>query len=144
MPMTTGRHLSPCLKTTPALGLLFLGAVVAACSGGSQGDRDAAGDGDPSSGDGYLASYVYVWAADDDAQDSDFLAVMDVRPDLPTYAEVVATLPVGFAGGTHHTEHLMPEGGVLFANAFDAGLTFLIDLRDTGPAAPHGAVFSRR
>ncbi len=115
------------------IGLLW--TVGSACSGDAAGDRagpaarpgTADGQGDPS-------GHLYVWAADDDGEDSDFLAVIDVRRESPTYTEVVATLPVGFAGSAHHTEHVMPEGGILFSNAFDAGLTFLIDLRD--PPAP--------
>jgi hypothetical protein len=78
------------------------------------------------------SSYLYVWAADDDGSESDFVAVIDVRPDSPTYAKVITTLAVGFGGGAHHTEHVMPEGGTLLANAFDAGLTFLIDFNDPG------------
>lgn len=52
------------------------------------------------------APYLYVWAGDADTVDSDFLAVIDVRPGSPTYARVVATVPA-FARGTrpHHTEH---------------------------------------
>ncbi len=72
--------------------------------------------------------YLYVWAGDGDGADSDFLAVIDVRPSSATYARVVATLPVGVTGGAHHTEHVMPRNGVLFANAFQSGLTFLIDM----------------
>lgn len=80
------------------------------------------------------ASYLYVWAADDDGLESDFVAVIDVRPDSPTYARVLNTLAVGFGGRAHHTEHVMPESGILLANAFDAGLTFLVDFAE--PEAP--------
>ncbi len=49
--------------------------------------------------------YLFVWAGDDDEQDSDFLAVIDARPDTPTYGQVIATLPVR-ARSTfpHHTD----------------------------------------
>ena len=81
--------------------------------------------------------YLYVWAGDSDGADSDFLAVIDVQPSSATYARVVATLPVGVAGGAHHTEHVMPQNGVLFANAFRSGLTFLIDM--VNPETPRRA-----
>jgi hypothetical protein len=43
----------------------------------------------------------------------------------------VATLPTGIANSrAHHTEHQMPEGGILFANGFGAGKTFRFDLNE--------------
>ena len=81
------------------------------------------------------APYLYVWAGDGDKQESDFLAVIDVRPGSPTYARVLSTLPVGEKGTTpHHTEHQLEIDRVLFANGFGAGRTFRFDLSE--PAAP--------
>jgi hypothetical protein len=58
----------------------------------------------------------------------------------PTYAEVIATLPVGAVGTlAHHTEYLMPPDGVLWANGFAAGRTFRLDLHH--PTRPHLAGF---
>jgi hypothetical protein len=75
--------------------------------------------------------YLLVWAGDADKRDSDFLAVVDVDRQSPTYAQVVTTLPVGAVGTVpHHTEYEMPPGGVLWANGFAAGRTFRLDLRD--------------
>ena len=75
--------------------------------------------------------YLFVWAGDADKQQSDFLAVLDTDPRSPTYAEVLATLPIGAVGTlAHHTEYEMPAGGVLWANGFAAGRTFRLDLRD--------------
>ena len=75
--------------------------------------------------------YLFVWAGDADKRESDFLAVVDVDRRSPTYAEVVATLPVDAVGTmAHHTEYEMPLGGVLWANGFAAGRTFRLDLRD--------------
>lgn len=75
--------------------------------------------------------YLFVWAGDDDEQDSDFLAVIDARPDTPTYGQVIATLPVR-ARSTfpHHTEYEFPTRSILFANGWGAGQTFLINLKD--------------
>src|SRR5688500_2767351 len=75
--------------------------------------------------------YLFVWAGDSDGKDSDFLAVIDARPEAGTYGEIVATLPVG-AKGTfpHHTEYEFPANSRLFANGWGAGQTFIIDLID--------------
>ena len=80
---------------------------------------------------GTPSPYLFVWAGDDDKKDSDFLAVIDVRPGSLSYGEIVATLPVG-AYGTfpHHTEYEFPSTSLLFANGWGAGQTFIIDLRD--------------
>lgn len=74
--------------------------------------------------------YLFVWAGAEDEGDSDFLAVIDADPASPTYAEIVASVPVGIRGMAHHSEHVMPPGDTLFVNAFHAGASFLIDLSD--------------
>ena len=74
-------------------------------------------------------NYLFVWAMDADAQQSDFLAVIDLDPASPSFEQVVATVPTGVLNGkSHHTEHQMPPGGILFANGFAAGQTWLFDL----------------
>lgn len=81
------------------------------------------------------APYLYVWAGDGDKQESDFLAVIDVRPGSSTYARVVSTLPVAEKGTVpHHTEHQLEIDRVLFANGFGAGRTYRFDL--SVPAEP--------
>jgi hypothetical protein len=81
------------------------------------------------------ASWLFVWAADADSADADFLAVIDARPSEPTYGDVVATLPVGVrASMPHHTEYEYPPDHRLFANSWTAGRTFIIDLSD--PRSP--------
>ncbi len=75
------------------------------------------------------APYLYVWTGDADTLDSDFLAVIDVRPGSPTYAQVLSTLPVGARSTRpHHTEHQLERDRLLFANGFAAGRTFRFDL----------------
>ena len=75
--------------------------------------------------------YLFVWTADDDKKDSDFLAVIDAQPSSPTYGKVIATLPVGVRNTSpHHTEYEFPAGSILFANGWGAGRTFLIDLNN--------------
>jgi len=73
--------------------------------------------------------YLFVWVGDADRKQTDFLAVVDVRPRSKHYGEIVKTLPTGVVGTIpHHTEHEMPKGGILFANGFGAGQTFRFDL----------------
>ena len=38
------------------------------------------------------SSYLFVWAADADGNDSDFLAVVDAAPDSATYGKVLTTV----------------------------------------------------
>jgi len=80
------------------------------------------------------ARYLFAWAFDVDErkEDTNFLAVIDADPSSPTYATVVATVPTGMVGGMpHHTEQVMPPNDrALFANAFHAGRSFLLDLKD--------------
>jgi hypothetical protein len=86
-------------------------------------------------GQGKASRYLFVWAGDADGRESDFLAVVDVDPQSRSYRSVIATRPVDALGTRpHHTEYEMPTGGVLWANGFAAGRTFLFDLHD--PAHP--------
>jgi hypothetical protein len=81
------------------------------------------------------ADHLFVWTRTSTKTDNDFLAVIDLNDRSPTYAQIVATLPVpGGPGYAHHTEHHMPAGGILFANAFGTGKTYLFDL--TAPTRP--------
>ncbi len=82
--------------------------------------------------DSYPGShYLYIWAGDADRQERDFLAVVDVSPHSSEYATVVATARTDVNGSRpHHTEYEMPASGILWANGFDAGRTFLFDLHD--------------
>lgn len=81
------------------------------------------------------SDYLFVWAMDADFAQSDFLAVVDLDRNSPTFANVVATAPTGVKKGfSHHSEHDMPKGGILFANGFGAGRTWLFDVNQ--PKAP--------
>lgn len=74
--------------------------------------------------------YLFIWAADADKKESDFLAVLDADSQSPTYGNVLTTVEVGFPSGAHHSEHRMPEDAQLFVNGFRSGRSFVIDLRD--------------
>jgi len=101
--------------------------MVTACAPGERGGETAGHQ---------PAQYLHVWATDSDSTDLNFLAVLDADPRSPGYGQVLQTLPVPTEGRTrgHHTEHRMAEGGVLFANDFGTGKTYLIDVND--PARP--------
>lgn len=83
------------------------------------------------------SDYLYLWASSADSSGPDFLAVVDVRerPSEERYGALVATVPVpGRAHRTHHTEHELAPDGLLFANGFGSGQSFVFDL--TTPTRP--------
>ena len=105
------------------VGIAVAPMAVAACVGPPASDRVAS-----------ASEYIFVWSGDPDSLDSDFLSVIDVDAASSTYGDVVATLAVGSSGGAHHSEHVMPDGGRLFVNAFGAGSSWVVNLTD--PLAP--------
>lgn len=77
------------------------------------------------------SQFLFVWSADKDKVESDFLTVVDLREGSATYGDVVATLPIGATGTMpHHVEYEFPTSGMLFADGFTGNLTSLLDLRD--------------
>jgi hypothetical protein len=92
------------------------------CFAADQKAANAVSDGSP---------YLFVWAGDAAHKATDFLAVVDAKPSSPTYAQIVATVPVGVSGTMpHHTEYEFPASDMLFANGWVAGETFIFDLHD--------------
>jgi hypothetical protein len=80
--------------------------------------------------------YLLAFAGDQDEADSDFLAVIDVRPASASFGKAIATTPIGMkASMPHHMEYVMPPAGeLLFMNAHHPELSLLVDLAD--PRAP--------
>jgi len=75
--------------------------------------------------------YLFVWTGDQDKQGKDFLAVFDGDPRSPGYGKLLTTLATDQKSvRIHHTEYVMSESGMLFANDHDANRTFIFDLRD--------------
>src|SRR5437879_1381938 len=79
--------------------------------------------------------YLYVYCVDADAKDNDFLAVIDVRNDSPTYKRIIHQLDLGSKGNeTHHMgftdDRTHIWGLTLFSNRI-----FLIDVAGD-PARP--------
>ena len=86
------------------------------------------------------SSWLYVWTASaDSARHAAFMTVFDLRQNSPTAGKVVRTVWAG-AGtrGTHHTEYYVQPDGLLFANDFGTGRTFIFDLRNPGEPLIHG------
>jgi len=83
------------------------------------------------------SDYLYLWSSSADSSGPDFLAVYDVRDrkSADHYGALVTTVAVlGRGNRTHHTEHVMPADGMLFANGFNSGQTFIFDV--SKPSAP--------
>jgi len=80
------------------------------------------------------SDFLYVWAWDKAGDDGDFLAIIDVDEDSPTYGRIINSVSSGVAGFAHHTEHQMTDPTGLFVNSFSAGKTFVLDMTD--PAKP--------
>lgn len=77
------------------------------------------------------ARYLFAWTGDEDREDSDFLAVIDLARDGDRYGSIVATAPVSEKGlWPHHTEHELGSSRMLFANGFSSNRNLLFDLRD--------------
>jgi hypothetical protein len=103
-----------------ALALLFVGCLSVPSLAVPSADQPA----NP-------AHYLFVWAGDAAGQQTDFLAVIDASPTSAHYGQLLTTLATDQQTKlVHHTEYVMPAGGILFANDHDAGRTFLFDLRD--------------
>ncbi len=75
--------------------------------------------------------YLFAWTGDVDHKGNDFLAVIDADPHSPSYGALVTTVATDQPTmQIHHTEYVMPESGMLFANDHAAGRTFIFDVRD--------------
>jgi hypothetical protein len=126
----------PARRTASAVHWLRSGAligVIAACSAGTP---------DSASRDATISSdHLFVWTAAADSTSPDFLAVLDVRADVDRYGSIVATLTVpGLGNVPHHTEHEMAGDGLLLANGFATGQTYIFDLASPGDPRLAGQV----
>lgn len=75
------------------------------------------------------ARYLYIWTGTGHGTGgSNFVAVVDVGPESPTYGQIVGASPAVEGGMMpHHTEFVLPAGGKYFANDYMAGKNFLVD-----------------
>jgi hypothetical protein len=75
--------------------------------------------------------YLFAWTGDVNLKGKDFLAVIDADPASPSYGQLITTVVTDQQTvRIHHTEYVMPDTGMLFANDHDAGRTFIFDVRD--------------
>ncbi|MEO7637575.1 MAG: hypothetical protein ABIS16_08035 [Sphingomicrobium sp.] len=82
--------------------------------------------------------YLFVWAADQASQGNDFMMVVDADPASTTFGRLLTSVGTDQKSvRIHHTEYVMPQSGMLFANDHDANRTFIFDLRD--PLKPRAA-----
>jgi hypothetical protein len=72
-----------------------------------------------------------VLSGDQKSAGKDFLAVIDADPASATYGRLVTSVATDQVSvRPHHTEYEMPASGMLFANDFDSGRSFIFDLKD--------------
>ena len=75
--------------------------------------------------------YMFVWTGDEAGKGNDFLAVIDADPNSKSYGRLITSVVTDQQTmQVHHTEYVMPQSGMLFANDHRAGRTFIFDVRD--------------
>ena len=75
--------------------------------------------------------YLFVWTGDQAKAGKDFIAVFDANPGSASYGKLLTSVATDQTSvRIHHTEYVMPESGMLFANDHDAGRTFVLNLKD--------------
>lgn len=79
---------------------------------------------------GAPSPYLFMFLGDQDTQDDDFMAVLDIEDNSPTFGVPIASVPTGQRNSMpHHTEYETPPAGeYLFMNAHMPETTFLVDL----------------
>lgn len=76
-------------------------------------------------------NHLFVWIGDQAKQGKDFLAVVDTNPRSATYGKLLTTLATDQTSvRIHHTEYVMSQSGMLFANDHDAPRTFIFHLKN--------------
>ena len=80
----------------------------------------------------HSADWLYVWTASaDSTRPAAFLVQFDLRDGSPTAGQITSVTPAGEgSSGTHHSEHVLQSDGLLYADDFGLGRTFIFDLND--------------
>jgi hypothetical protein len=77
------------------------------------------------------AAHLYMWAQPADSTLGSVLGVLDLNPTTPDSERLLRLVAVDTPSrGAHHIEHELGVDGLLFANAFGSGRSFLFDLSD--------------
>ncbi|MCS7044948.1 MAG: selenium-binding family protein [Gemmataceae bacterium] len=79
--------------------------------------------------------FLYVWCVDADAKDHDFLAVIDVDKQSPTYGKITYQLDVGSAGNETHHFGFTDDRTHIWGLSLFSNRVFLIDVA-SDPARP--------
>jgi methanethiol oxidase len=79
--------------------------------------------------------YLYLFCVDADAKDNDFMAVIDVNPDSPTYSKVIHTLDLGSKGNETHHWGYTDDRTRIWAGGLLSSRIWIIDVA-TDPAKP--------
>jgi selenium-binding protein 1 len=72
---------------------------------------------------------LYVWTSDADADDPDFLSVIDADPRSPSYATVIATAPTGSAANEAHHFGYTTDADRIFAGGLFSNRLFIYDVK---------------
>jgi methanethiol oxidase len=78
---------------------------------------------------------LYVWTRDATGAGSDFLAVVDVDPDSPTFSEIVGEAPTGSTDNEAHHFGYTADGSRIFAGGMFSNKIFIYDV-ERDPRAP--------
>ena len=124
--MVAVASITECISGVRVVAVLLCGALVACSAPSSEAEFEPDAE----------SPYLLLFAGDEDEADSDFLAVIDLRPDSPDHGKAVATTLIDLkASMPHHMEYLLPPAGeLLFMNAHHHERTLLVDVSE--PRAP--------
>src|SRR4051812_19358305 len=79
--------------------------------------------------------YLYVFCVDADAKDNDFVAVIDVDRDSPTYGTITYTLDLGSKGNETHHWGYTDDRTRIWAGGLQSSRIWILDVA-TDPARP--------
>jgi selenium-binding protein 1 len=79
--------------------------------------------------------YLYVFCADADAKDNDFLVVIDVEPESPQYGKIIYGLDLGSAGNETHHFGFTDDRTRIWGCSLLSSKLFIIDVA-SNPARP--------
>ena len=107
---------------TRAAYLLFAAVMLSSCSKQAE-TIPAKGEASP---------HLFIFAGDQDENDPDFLAVIDVDPNSETRGEPISSVPIGHKSSMpHHMEYVAPPAGEpIFMNGHHHELSLIVDIED--------------
>ncbi|MGE5756990.1 MAG: selenium-binding protein SBP56-related protein [Planctomycetaceae bacterium] len=79
--------------------------------------------------------YLYLFCVDADAEDNDFIAVIDVDQDSPTYGRITSTLDLGSKGNETHHWGYTDDRTKIWAGGLLSSRIWILDV-GTDPAKP--------